>query len=336
MLFQLFLALLSAIEEPEGLVTMNRVFFRRYVEAREPYQPWLVAFTRNGSKKCRYCIPLLEQVAARSYGYLFVGKVDQDLEPLLAQDYGVERNWTIFLFNKDGHVKLTGLCDAQKYYRLLLDNLPNEVLDADPTWLQSSKTKPSAILFTSRFRIPPMWRAIAGYFKDKGLRVGLCTEQEYFDKFHVRTSPTVLYLNKSGEYPVENAQDYKTLRSYLNAVRRNKIPPVKPTVQRFFLASQFQDECKPGNICVFHASQSMDPRFALRETRFADPRLRFFSGLSDLPFKFVKEGEIWLFSGDRTGVTPVRDIQDLDDVIKFTLRGALRWTPIAEYAADEL
>jgi hypothetical protein len=181
-----------------------------------------------------------------------------------------------------------------------------------------------------------MWRAIGGYFKDRGLRIGLCTEQEYFDKFEVRTSPTVLYLNKSGRYPVQNVQDYKTLRGYLNAVHHNKIPPVKPTIQRFFLASQFHEECKDNRICVFHVSQSIDPRFALRETRFADPRLRFFSGSVDLPHKFMKDGDLWLLSGDGTGVTPVRDIQDLDDVIKFTVRGALKWSPIEEYARDDL
>ncbi|OHT13404.1 hypothetical protein TRFO_16362 [Tritrichomonas foetus] len=335
-MFFLYLTFLSqSLEEPEGLVTLNRVLFRRYVETRDPSQPWLVAFVRNGSKKCAKCIPYLEQVAERSYGYMFVGIVDQDKEPVLTLDYNVQKNWTIFLFNKDGHTQIPYPCDPQKYYRLLVDNLPNYVLDADPSWIESSKKKPSAILFSSRFKVPHMWRAISGYFKDI-LRIGLCTESEFFDKFEITRTPAVLYINSSGKYLVQNVQDYKTLRNQLNLMRRNKLLEVKPNIQRFFLSSQFKDECKGDTICVFHSSRSIDQRFVLKETRFNDARLRFFSGFTDLPYKFMKENELWIFSGDGTGVNPVNDIQDLDDMIKFHLRGNIKWTPLQEYTKDEL
>ncbi|KAK8870317.1 hypothetical protein M9Y10_008195 [Tritrichomonas musculus] len=329
------LTLINAFEEPEGLVSLNKVLFRRYVEARDPSQPWLVAFVRNGSKKCARCIPYLEQVASRSYGYMFVGTIDQDNEPVLVSDYHVKKNWTIFLFNKDGAKQLTFPCDPQKYYRLLLDSLPNNVLEADPSWIESSKKKPSAILFTSRFKVPHMWRALSGWFKDR-LRIGLCTEQEFFEKFKITRTPTVLYLNSSGQYLVRNVQDYKTLRSYLELFRKNQNLPIKPMIQRFFLSSQFKDECKPGLVCVFDTSRSIDSRFQLRETRFTDERLRFFSGSTDLPYKFMKDDEIWIFNGDKTGLNPVTDIQELDDMIKFTLKGSIKWTPISEYEKDEL
>jgi hypothetical protein len=329
--FLLFVGAIISLEEPEGLVTLNHVLFRRYVEARDPIQPWLVAFTRNGSKKCAKCIPVLEQVAARSEGYIFVGIVDQDREVFLTQDYGVEKNWTIFLFNKDGYHKLLFPCDYQKYYRLLLDNLPDAVLEADASWIESAERKPSAILFTSRFKVPNMWRAIAGFFQNRGLRIGLCTEQEMFQKFNVIRIPSVLYLNKSGSYPVQNVPDYKTLRKYLDAVRRNKVPPVPPKIQRLFLSSQFKQECKAGRICVFHVSQSLDPRFAMKETRFSDERLRFFSGTTDVPYEFMKQGELWIFDGNGTGLNPVTDIQELDDMIKFTVKGTIKWSPFGEY-----
>ena len=332
----LFIKYVKCLQEPEGVVQMNRVLFRRYVETRESYQPWLVAFTRNGSKKCSRCEPLLDEVASRCYGYMFVGKVDQDKEPLLAYDYDVQRNWTIFLFNKDGHTKITFPCDSQKYYKLLVDNLPTDVLDADPSWLESSKKKPSAVLFTSRFRIPHMWRAIGGYFKSKGLRIGLCTEQDYIDKFNIKRLPTVLYMNSSGHYPVQNVQDYKTLRSYLTSVFHNKPPPVKPKIQRFFLTSQFKEECKSGLICVLHASRSIDPRFTLKEIRFSDERLRFFSGLTDLPFKFIKENEIYIFNGNDNSIVSVDDIHELDEMIKFVIRGNIKWAPLSEYQNEEL
>lgn len=334
MIFHL-LAFIYALDEPEGLVSLNGVLFRRYVEARDPTQPWLVAFVRNGSKKCARCIPQLEQVASRCYGYMFVGIVDQDSEPRLVSDYKVQKNWTVFLFDKDGYKHLPFPCDQQKYYRLLLNSLPNNVLDADSSWIESSKKKPSAILFTSRFKVPHMWRAISGYFKDI-LRIGLCTEQEFFEKFVVTRTPTVLYLNSSGQYPIPNVQDYKTLRNYLNLYRKNQNLPIKPEFQRFFLSSQFKKECKPGTICIFHTSRSIDQRFQLRETRFKEENLRFFSGANDLPYKFMKENELWIFNGDGTGLNPVTDIQELDDMIKFTLKSKIKWTPISEYAKDEL
>ena len=253
----LFLAFsIEKLQEPEGVVELNRVLFRRYVEAREPSQPWLVAFIRNGSKKSAKCIPYLHQVAEKGYGFMFVGIVDQDKEPILSKDYGVQKNWTIFLFNKNGHQKLTQECNPTFYYRTLVDNLPqNAVLDADPSWIESSQKHPSAILFTSRFKVPNMWRAIGGYFQNRGLRIGLITEHEYIEQMNIRRLPTVLYLNASGSYPVENIPDFKTLRFYLNNVRNNKPPPVKTEIQRFFLSSQFKNECKPGLICVFHTAQ---------------------------------------------------------------------------------
>lgn len=323
-----------SLDEPEGLIKMNRVLFRRYVENRELSQPWIVAFTRNGSKKFNKCIPTLEQVAAKSYGYMFVGMVDRDQEPLLAKDYDVKKNWTVFLFNKNGHAQLPFPCDAQKYYRLLVDNLPNDVDDADPSWIESSKKKTSVILFTSRFKIPHMWRAIGGYFKTRGLRVGLCTEQEYINKFEIEKLPTVLYMNSSGHYKVQNAHDYKTLRNNLNDYFYNRPPHQKSTMQRFFLSDQFSQECTPGLICVFHSSKSIDPRFALKETRFSEDRLRFFSGFTNLPYKFMKEDEIYLFNGDRSGLISVDDIQELDEMIKFALKGTIKWTPIDEFLSE--
>lgn len=334
MIFLLLFEIVS-LEEPEGLISMDRVLFRRYVEARNPIQPWLVAFIRNGSKKCSRCVPYLEQVASRSYGYMFVGTVDQDKEPLLVKDYGVKKNWTLFLFDKNGHHQITFPCDPQRYYRLLVDSLPNEVLDVDPTWLKTSKKKPSAILFTSQFKVPHMWRAISGYFKGI-LRIGLCTENDYFEKFQITRTPTVLYLNSSGQYQVRNVQDYKTMRSYLELMRKNKPLPIKPVIQRFFLSSDFNEKCVDGTICVFHASKSIDTRFQLKETRFSDEKLRFFSGVNDLPYKFMKENDLWIFNGDRSGLIPVTDFQDLDEMIKFVLKGSIKWTPMSEYKIDDL
>lgn len=50
----------------------------------------------------------------------------------------------------------------------------------------------------------------------------------------------------------------------------------------------------------------------------------------------MKEDELWIFKGDGTGLNPVTDIQDLDDMIKFTLRGSIKWTPMSEYLRNEL
>ena len=72
----------------------------------------------------------------------------------------------------------------------------------------------------------------------------------------------------------------------------------------------------------------------MRETRFSDERLRFFSGTKDLPYKFMKTDEIWIFNGDGTGLNPVTDIQELDDMIKFTLKGQIKWSPISEYEKE--
>ena len=333
-----FSLLINALEEPEGLISLNRVLFRRYVEARDSSQPWLVAFVRNGSKKCKKCIPYLEQVAEKSYGYMFVGIVDQDKEPILVHDYEVKKNWTVLLFNKAGYQQISIPCDPQKYYRMLVDSLPDNVLDADPSWVKSSKKKPSAILFTSRFKVPYMWRAISGYFKNS-LRIGLCTESDYFESFDVIHTPTIVYLNGSGMFPIHNAQiiqDYKTLRNYLDLFRHNKELPEKPQIQRFFLSEQFNEKCTGDTICVFHASRSIDPRFSLKETRFPDPRLRFFSGSSNLPYKFMKEDELWIIKGDKTGINPVTDFQDLDEMISYHLKGTIKWTPLSEYMKEEL
>ena len=83
------------------------------------------------------------------------------------------------------------------------------------------------------------------------------------------------------------------------------------------------------NLCFSYSS--IDPRFTLREARFPDEKIRFFSGAIDLPYSFMKIDEIWIFNGDKTGAIPVDGIQDLDDELKFVLKGSLTWTPLSEF-----
>ena len=73
-------------------------------------------------------------------------------------------------------------------------------------------------LFLFSSLVDHLRRAIGGYFKEKGLRIGLCTEQEYFDKFNITRTPAVLYMNASGSYPVENVQITKFMKYLMQTI----------------------------------------------------------------------------------------------------------------------
>jgi hypothetical protein len=332
-IFHIMLPLLFScvlcLEEPEGYIELNRVMFRRYVQSRQPYQPWIVVFQNNISDKVNICTPIIEELAEKSYGYFFLGKVDVKKEPLLAHDFRIKSDWQAVLFNKDGHSFLNIPCDRTKYNRALLESIPQEVKEADPTWIESSKKKNSVILFGKAFNVPTYWKAIGAYFKKKGLRVGLCTEPEYITAFGVkRKGTTILYLNRSGSFKVPYTTDYKKLRDNIKTMNANKPLPKRIIEDRMFLSFKFKEKCTPGKICVFHAVRSIDPRFERKEIRFPDSRLIFFSGISDIPYSFIEENSIWILDGEGTKKYNVASIQELDSAIKSALSGKLAMKPI--------
>ena len=326
-LFTLLISIAS-LEEPEGYIQLNRVLFRRYVQGRAKYQPWIVVFQNNLSKKVETCTPILEELAEKSYGYFFVGKVDVKKEPVLAHNFKIKKKWTAFLFNKDGQHMINIPCDKGKYTKMLLDSLPEAVQDADQSWITSSRKKKSVILFGKKFNVPTYWRAIGAYFEDKNLRVGVCTEQDEMEKFGVKSKgTTILYLNSSGAYNIPYTSDYKALRNVIELANANKPLPPKSNDERFFLSTKFNEKCTKGKICVYHAVRSIDPRFERKEIRFTDPRIVFFSGTMEIPFKFIKEDEIWIISGDKLSGYKVNGIQELDNAIHSVLDNKTELTP---------
>ena len=50
----------------------------------------------------------------------------------------------------------------------------------------------------------------------------------------------------------------------------------------------------------------------------------------------MKEDELWIIKGDKTGINPVTDFQDLDEMISYHLKGTIKWTPLSEYMKEEL
>lgn len=332
-MFSFLFCSVLCLEEPEGYIELNKVMFRRYVQARQPYQPWIVVFQKNNSKKIEKCAPILEELAEKSYGYFFFGKVDIKKEPLLAHDFGIKKKWQAVLFNKMGQILLDFPCDKTRYNKMLLESIPQEVQEADPSWLDSSKKKNSVVLFGKAFNVPTYWKAIGAYFKNKGLRVGLCTEPEYIAAFGAKPKgTTILYLNASGSYNIPYSTDYKRLRESIELAHANKPLPEKNTDERMFLSFKFKEKCKPGKICVFHVVKSIDPRYERKEIRFTDQRLIFFSGSNNLPYKFMEENSIWIFDGDGTKKYKVPSIQELDSAIKSALSGKL----VMKQVNDEL
>lgn len=312
------------LEELEGVIELDSLSFWKYVQTREPYQPWLVGFIRNGSKKCEECLPVLNAVADRCGGFMYVGTIDQDKEPIIAFDHGVKKNWTAVLFNGDGYRVLDIPCEEEKYYHLLADSLPNTIQEARPEWLKTSKKKPSLVFVKHVFKPNSLMKAVGAHFSRRGVRVGLCTERESFMKFGVRDEAKIVYINRTDTYNIPVLEDYKTLRRVIGSYVGNEAPAALPVPGRVLPGKRFEEECVTGTVCVVHASRTRSRLFELRRERFGDSRVRLFSGMRGLP-EFMGEGELWVIGGGGSPSVKVIGFNELDSEVERALRGEGVW-----------
>jgi hypothetical protein len=257
------------------------------------------------------------------------GLIDTHRSPEVAKEYDVRTIPVFRIFHAQGDTEFVGKRKERDFINQAASFIPDLSQPVERSWVDSMLARPSAILFTDKPKTPPIWAGISAYFHGKSIRIGTCKDDPDMAKFfNVSKTPAIIFMNGTGRQAYKGKVAFKPLKSEIEAYfeKRLKSGAGPPGDGDFLTPSDFSAQCLGGRQnCVIYIAAKPHAVLQQMAKRYARHKMRWFVGLQDVPFPFMKAGQVWIYNPRRDGFLRVDDMDDLANVIDLMLDGTAKW-----------
>ena len=324
----LFISLSASAYVPPGeVVQLTQANWDAYIEQRPPDSVWMIMFSGDNCPACKVTYPIFKKAAAASDGMVNFGVVKSESDPALHMKFQIGVIPTFLILHKDGKSNYVGKRNERSMLNTAAKFIPDNSEKITEEWL---KYEQLVALFTDKDKTPPMWAAISNEFKGR-IHVGTSAAEKVKSMFGVERSPEIVFKNRTHTIIYNGRNSYDALRNAINNFIQGVYEEPIQFNTEFYLPEEYEEEINGFNgYCVIHNSFDLDPKLKLAQIKFAGNRFKFFYGDVNLPFDFIKKGEIYIISHHKQGAIKVPDINELDKVILDVINGNVTWKPLDE------
>lgn len=317
----------SAYVPPGEVVQLTQANWDAYVEQRSPDSVWMIMFSGDHCPACKVTYPIFRKAAAASDGMVNFGVVKSESDPALHMKFQIGVIPTFVLLHRGGRTDFTGARNERSMLNAAAKLIPDSSERITRDWAQCDRF---VALFTDKEKTPPMWAAISNEFRGR-VRVGTSSDDEVKNLFGVERSPEIVFKNETHTIVYNGRNSYGALRSavadFVDGVYEE---PIQFNTE-FFLPEEYEDEIDGFNgFCVIHNSFDLHPKLKSAQLKFGGSRMKFFYGDENLPFDFIKKGDLYIISPHKNGAVKVSNVEELDRMISEVIDGNVNWTPLEE------
>lgn len=299
------------------------------VEKRDPDTVWIVMFTSETCPACKVTYPTFQKAAVESDGLVNFGLVRADLEEGLRLRYNIQYLPTFIIIHKKGRADYTGKRTERSFVNTAAKFITDKTLKVEESWVNDGVD--SLILFTDKDKTPPIWAAVSCVFQGK-IRVGVTDDDELAKSYKIDKRPAILFVNKTQQILYQGKNSFLTLKhSIEDFIAKQYEEPFQYNVE-YFLPEEYESECQQSSgYCIIHVNPDLDPKMRSAYNKFKNNRLKFFYGDEDLPFSFMKKGDLFIFHPNSYTAIKVDSPNDLSLAISSIFDGSAQWKSIDHF-----
>lgn len=299
------------------------------VEKRDLDTVWLVMFTSETCPACKVTYPIFQKAAIEADGLVNFGLVRADLDEGLRLRYNIQYLPTFVIIHKKGKADYTGKRTERSFVNTAAKFIPDKTMHVEKSWLTDNSD--SIILFTEKDKTPPIWSAISCVFQGK-IRVGITDDDEIAQSYKIDKRPAILFVNKTDQIVYHGKNSFLTLKQSVDDFMAKEYEePFQYNVE-FFLPEEYESECaQTSGYCIIHVNPDLDPKMSAAYQKFKNNRLKFFYGDEDLPFDFMKKGDLFIFHPNSYAALKVGSPSELSIAISSIFDGSAQWKSIDHF-----
>jgi thioredoxin-like negative regulator of GroEL len=178
--------------------------FEQYITKGNKAIPWFVMFGGQNCPACLLAAPEFEVASQRSRGFARFAYADTAVAPTSARSLEVKAIPAFFLFTETGQHSFSGSYSSGTFLQFISDVIGDGLEDADESWV--GRTDNHVILFTRKFKSPPIFSAAYLAFKRKGISFGMARDSDTLEAYEGPPTPSI-WLFKNGEKVMYKGKD---------------------------------------------------------------------------------------------------------------------------------
>lgn len=328
--FYLFLTL--SLSKSGRVIPITKSSFNRFIEKRPKDEIWIVMFHTDSNFQSKKLYPKFLNASTLASGMFRFGVIDTKKQPLLTRDFMLRSQPTYIVFHQNGQTEYDGDGDPDDLIEFASQYLTDNTIEINESWIkpsQDSKSKPAAILFTRKKKLPTLWKGISHVFKKKrNVIVGICRDEKLFSKFGVKNLPSIVFINSTYSYTYDKKLQFAKLERTLEKFLDKTLKIEKDDVPDMILPSNdFAFECIGRlKICIINAKKDEDPSFEEMHRVYSSMQFKWFKGVNGIPFDFIKENEIWIYNPKVDGFIKVDSIVSMGSILEKVYESSVDWT----------
>lgn len=336
MFFFTFLSLLSAAEE--SLQFLSDKTFEAKVINHPPNEVWIVLFMTDETNETRAALAQFRNASETSGGMVHYGVLNVRFAPSVAEALKLTSYPSVRIFH--GESKMVPIKGVVKPGKLLKETnkfLQDFSQTVTESWKEEFFAQPSAVLFTNSPNATLLWKGISSFFARKPIRVGICRDAELIKSFNIQNVPSIMFYNGTHTQLYEGKLAFKPIRDAIETFFYKRFH--EETVvgdDEMLMPDQFNEICIGGKqLCVLAAMKSPPEGMSVLMKEGARRKVRCFSGVVGLPFKFMERGGVWIYNPRRDGFIHIKDGKDLLQTMDRVIDGTAQWTKRSVFESEK-
>lgn len=328
-----FVALIASADE--SLQILSDKTFEAKVINHPPNEVWAVMFMTDDTNETREEMTQFRNASEISAGMVHYGVLNVRLAPKVAEVLELKTFPCVRIFF--GDKKVVGLKGSVKPGKLLKETnkyVEDFSQNVTESWAEEFYAQPSAILFTNSTSTSPLWKGVSSYFAKKSIRVGICRDESLLKKFGVESVPSIVFYNGTHTEKYSGQLKFKAVRQAIEKFFEKRFNENTNLYadDEMLMPDQFNDICIGGKqLCILAAMKSPPEGMAILMKESSRRKVRCFSGVVGLPFKFMEKGGIWIYNPRRDGFIHVKEGNDLLPTMDRIIDGTAKWTKRSVY-----
>ena len=302
--------------------------FIKYVEGHLRNEVWFIMFSGSSCPACHEALPKFVNASEIAGGMIKFGVIDAQMSGELSEKYNVKSLPHFLIFHDETFTEYLGKRNPRDFVNTAATFLPNYIHEIDESWKSSSLEQPSAILFTNRDTIPPIWIGIGAYFHGKSIRIGICRNSDLMNSFNLIEPPKIYFMNGTNFEIYEGNNDFNSIKTSIEKffVKRliNKIEEDDENI--FYSLNLFNEKCLGGRKnCIIFIGKKPSKELEKIKELYSKPKMLWFNGINDLPFEFLKKGGIWIYNPRRDAFIYSNNIKEFSETLDRVRDGGANW-----------
>lgn len=341
------LKLVSSARAKLGVRTLTDENFTQVISRRFGFSVNCVMFHGNSTEN-NASIEAFINASQKDYGMIRYYRLNYEncssTYEYLKGKFDQIRNPMFVAYHYNGEDVYDGEHEESKIVNYLMRFIPNLAEAVDHTWVpgENLTVRNSAILFSSRPGIPPMWKSISCMFINTKLKFGFTNDEDLIKQFNVTETPCIKFIHNG------IAADYvgnKTFDDVYTAIidefpEEINVIQSEPPPSR---SKHVSDEAGFNATCKDKYRSSSDKKYCVIQTtkEQTEDVVAFSSKYASDPFKFINCGDTCPFPEMKTGfylfhtrqdkVMYAEDISALELHIERFVGGNPKWDKMSDH-----